>query len=148
MSNPELVKLIAERLPSGLLHPGDPTNNQPAKLLPLPGLRSSGLPPELAEEFAKAAGFPVSDVPKLIAEALIHLIETDGQCTIVLNRQLAEQQAQTTTPEQANPSMPTIQVYCQCNPRDILIKIAANRHRIAISSQSMKQRIEQVCSCR
>lgn len=81
--NKAAVDLIASRLPTGLPHPGDPTQNTPPKLLPLPGLKSSGIPPEMAEHFAAQAGFPTADAPKLIAEAILNLLETDGGFTII-----------------------------------------------------------------
>ncbi|EUA18456.1 putative gp80 [Mycobacterium xenopi 3993] len=78
MPNAAVAGLIAQRLPEGLLHPGDPNANQPAKLIPLPGLRSTGIPPEMAKQFAAQAGLPSHDVPKLIGEAIVYLLETEG----------------------------------------------------------------------
>lgn len=87
MANPRAVTFLAERLPHGLQHPGDETHKP--FVIPLP-IGSSGIPPELADHFAAAAGMPSSDVPKLVGEALVSMLETDGEFTILDNTELAE----------------------------------------------------------
>lgn len=89
MSNQRIATLIAERIPHGLQHPGDPTADQPPFAIPLPGLRATGIPPELAARFAADAGLPSTDTPRLIGEALVHMIEADGDSTIIANAELA-----------------------------------------------------------
>lgn len=79
---------LAARLPAGLIHPGN--TNQPAQALPLPGLSSTGIPPDMAAHFADEAGLPGTDAPRLIAEAIVHLITTDLDCTIIANTDLAD----------------------------------------------------------
>lgn len=85
------MRLLAERLAAGLIHPGDPDNNRPPVALPLPGLSSTGIPPEMAEHFAAEAGLPHNDAPRLLAEAIVALLENDlaGGSTIIADAELA-----------------------------------------------------------
>lgn len=73
MPNPAAVQLIAQALPA-LTHPGD---GRPVTI-PLPMFRSSGIPADQAEQFAQDAGLPHADVTTLVAEAIVHLLETNG----------------------------------------------------------------------
>ena len=84
------VTLIAERLPHGIPHPGNPEANQKPFTVVLPGMRSTGIPNEQAELYAAAAGLPHTNTPKLLAEALVNLLQTDGDMTIIANSELAE----------------------------------------------------------
>lgn len=93
MPNPAIERLIADRLPFGLEHPGDPDNNRPPFTVALPGLRSTGVPTEMSTQFAEEAGLPSNDAPQLIAQAIVNLIETDGNSTIITNAELAELRA-------------------------------------------------------
>lgn len=81
---------LAARLPAGLIHPGNPATNTQPRALPLPGLSTTAIPPEMAAHFAEQAGLPSSDVPRLLAEAIEHLIAADLDSTIISNRELAQ----------------------------------------------------------
>lgn len=84
MPNPAAAAAIAQRLPQGLPHPGDPENNQPPFVIPLPGFRSAGMSPEQASEF-------IGQSAQLWAEAIVHLIEGDFEIlTKAEARQLRE----------------------------------------------------------
>jgi hypothetical protein len=99
--NKAAVDLIAARLATGLIHPGDPDTGRPPTPILLPGLSTTGIPPEMAEDFAQIAGLPTNDAPKLLAEAIVALIETElaGGSTIVTDADLAAlQQAAATAP--------------------------------------------------
>lgn len=106
--NEPITALIAEALPN-LTHPG--TGSGPI-LLPIPALRSTAnLPPEVAEEFAAEAGLPSSDMPRLVAEAIVALIE--DQHEIVPRSQLD------TLRRSATPVEPLrqVDVHCHCGAR-------------------------------
>jgi hypothetical protein len=107
-----IAALLAARLPAGLIHPGNPDANQPAQAIPMPGLSRTGIPPEMARQFASDAGLPSSDVTKLLAEAIVHLIETEGASTIIANTELdALRQAAAAAPEGTR----AISVHCHCD---------------------------------
>jgi len=90
MPNPEMVSVIAKGLKDGLPHPGDRENHQTAQLIQIPGMNTVGVPREVLDQMAKAAGLPSSDMPTLVAEALVNLIETDGDSEIVRKSELKE----------------------------------------------------------
>lgn len=89
MSDTTTVDLIARSLPE-LTHPGD--GKAGPIVLPLPMFRTAALPPEMAQQFAKDAGLPSPDIAKLVAEAIVHLIESDNK-TIVDNAELTQLRA-------------------------------------------------------
>jgi hypothetical protein len=74
--------LIADRLVNGLYHPGNPEEEQQPATLRLPFFRGVGAPPEMVRQ--------VDETVKLMAEAIVYLIENDGQCDIVPRNQLQE----------------------------------------------------------
>lgn len=78
-----IVDVITEGFRTGLPHPGDPDKGQPPRLLILPGMNFHGIPAELMQKFAEDAGLPSPDLPRLLAVALVNLIETTGNCEIV-----------------------------------------------------------------
>lgn len=87
------IDLLTQRLPGGLIHPGDPSKGQPAQALPLPGLAATGIPPEMAEHFAAESGMPGTDTARLLAEAIVHTITESGM-TILSNDDIAALEAQ------------------------------------------------------
>jgi len=72
MSNTAVAQMLAVKLAEGLVHPGD--DNTPATVLQLPGFRTVGMPPQLAEQ--------VTDYAKLISEAIVATIEDDGSAIV------------------------------------------------------------------
>lgn len=112
--NQAAVELLAARLASGLVHPGDPERDQPPVAMPLPGLSSTGIPPEMAEHFATEAGLPHNDAPRLLAEAIVALLETElaGGSTIVADTDLA---ALRTEAAAAPEGRRVIAVHCNCD---------------------------------
>lgn len=145
MSNVAVVALVAERLPAGLLHPGDPEANQPAKLIPLPGLNNLGISPQQAAQFADEAGLPTNDAPQLIAEAIVHLIETDGQSEIVPRTELDQLRARAATLDDVNPAAPTVAVHCRCEKW--LFDVTLGRARVIVDGAALRKRIDDVCGC-
>ena len=107
-TNTTIVDLIAAKLPE-LTHPGDGSG---AIALPVAQFRTAGMPPGMAEQFAKDAGYPSADITRLVAEAIVHLIETDGHATIVDNTQLADMRAATAAAEPRRNRH--VKVRCHC----------------------------------
>lgn len=70
-----ISELIADKLANGLYHPGDMENGQAPMTLRLPMFRTVGMAPEVNQQ--------VEMTVKLIAESIVHLIETEGECEIV-----------------------------------------------------------------
>lgn len=108
MPNTAIAELIAAKLPE-LTHPG---HGQGAIALPVASFRTAGIPPEMAEQFARDAGYPSANIPLLVAEALVHLIETDGDSEIVRRSELATMRAATAAAEPARNRQ--ITVHCHC----------------------------------
>lgn len=79
MTNAALAQRLAGKLSEGLVHPGD--DRSPATVLVLPGFRTTGMPAPMAEQ--------INDHAKLISEAIIATIESDGSA-IVPAGELAE----------------------------------------------------------
>ena len=137
-----VVDLIAERLPTGLVHPGD--ENTPAKVLALPGFANRGIPPEMAKQFADEAGLPPNDAPKVWAEAIVHLIESDGGCVIVPRSEWDDVKARSVVPQEGSP---VVAVHCGCNRKDPILTVAAGRAKVTTSGAALKKTLDEVCSC-
>lgn len=109
------VTFLAERFASGLVHPG--TDTQKPFAIPLPGLRTAGIPEEMAAEFAADANLPTTDTPKLIGEAVVHTMETDGGFRIVDTAELEELQRQAAdAPDGAR----IVTLKCTCHNKPVL----------------------------
>lgn len=108
MPNAAIARLIADKLPE-LTHPGDGTG---PIALPVSTFRTTGMPPEMAEQFARDAGYPATDITLLVAEALVHLIETDGNAEIIGRAELANMRAATAAAEPQRHRQ--VQVFCHC----------------------------------
>ena len=143
MSNRPVIELLSSRLAKGLIHPGD----QKQKLITLPGLSSTGIPPEMAKHFAEQAGFPTSDAPQLIAEAIIHLLETDCQLELVPKTEMAQLRAEAATLDDINPTAPTVAVHCTCNRKEPLLTLAMGRPMVTVKGKALRQRLDEVCTC-
>lgn len=88
MANEAIAELIASRLPT-LVHPGD-EKTKPFSI-PLPMFATAAaLPPEMAEQFAAEADLPSPDIAKLTAEAIVGLIEGEGESVIIPKTELAQ----------------------------------------------------------
>lgn len=97
-----IIDVIAEGFRTGLPHPGDPLADQKPQTIVMPGMNLRGIPPEVLDRFAKDAGLPSSDLPKLLAEAVVNLIQTTGNSEIVPKPAKAE----TIIPERTWESIP------------------------------------------
>jgi hypothetical protein len=76
MPNPEIAALIGKRFATGLPHPGDPQNHMQASVIKLPGFNTAGMAPDQAEKFVGKLG-------QLLGEAIVNLIESEGNCDLV-----------------------------------------------------------------
>jgi hypothetical protein len=135
MTNTAAVRLLTERLASGLVHPGDPDNHQPAVALPLPGLSSTGIPPELAAQFAEEAGLPHSDAPKLLAEAIVALLETEN--TIIATVELSQIRAAAAAAPEGNR---VVAVHCHCDntlANPLLELTVTNSDRVTVNGGAL-----------
>lgn len=108
MPNQRIAELISVKLPE-LTHPGDGNG---AILLPVSTFRTAGLPPDQADQFARDAGYPSADIPKLVGEALVHLIETDGDSEIISKAELNQLRAAAAIAEPQRHRQ--VQVHCYC----------------------------------
>lgn len=108
MPNAAIAALIAEKLPD-LTHPGDGSG---AISLPVSTFRTAGIPPEMAEQFARDAGYPSANIPLLIAEALVHLIETQGDSEIIRRSELTDMRKAAATAEPQRHRQ--VHVHCHC----------------------------------
>lgn len=79
MTDP-VIQLLADRFTSGIAHPDGKGGKSTLLYLPI---RNTGLPSEMAEEFARAAGWPHADAPLALAEAVAHTLRTEGHYAIV-----------------------------------------------------------------
>lgn len=146
MLNERIATLLAERLPGGLWHPGDPSIDQPPKMIPLPGLASSGIPPEMAEHFAQEAGLPSANVPKLVAEAIVNTIETDGQTEMIPRAELEQLRSDAATFEASPPAGQMVTVVCT-GCRAPLLELSLGRPKVLTGGAALRRRIDEVCKC-
>lgn len=77
-----ISELIAKKLAEGLYHPGDMQNGQAPTTIRLPMFRTVGMAPQVCQQVNQSTLF--------IAEAIVHLIETEGQCDIVPRAELEQ----------------------------------------------------------
>jgi len=81
MSNERIAQLISDRLVTGLTHPGDPETGAKPTQIALP-FQTTGQPEEMVNL--------IVGTTKLLGEALVHLIETEGGVELV-DREEAKQ---------------------------------------------------------
>lgn len=131
MPDPRMADLITTHLASGLLHPGNPENDKPPWTIMLPFRSSPGMPKEMVEQLNVTA--------KAIGEAIIHLIETEGQSVIVSRDELARLRY---TQDQAvgTAAAGVLPVHCRCdrNYSDPLMYLTVdNTERVVINGRQL-----------
>jgi hypothetical protein len=146
VSNAAAVALIAERLPNGLVHPGD-GDTQPAKPIPMPWLGNLGLPAGQSEQFAREAGMPANDAPKVLAEAIVHLLESDGGFDIVPRTEIAQLRGEAATLDDLNPSAPVVAIHCRCNAQEPVLSLSVGRAKVTLDGAALRTRLDEVCGC-
>lgn len=70
-----IAELISNRLANGLQHPGYPNTEQGPVLIRLPLFRTAGMPDEVLQQ--------VNETVKMIGEAIVHVIDTEGHAAII-----------------------------------------------------------------
>jgi len=76
VANEHVIRALAEGFRNGLPHPGNRDKHQSPQIIHMPGMNFHGLPKEVLDRMAAEAGLPTTDLPTLIAEAVVNLIET------------------------------------------------------------------------
>jgi hypothetical protein len=97
----------------GLTHPGNPEQKQPPTTIPLP-FRTTGMPPQLAQQ--------VQTTTRLLAEAIVHLLETEGHLTLIPTTELDQLRETAAEPYTG----PTVAIYCPHGQP--VLEIAARPH--------------------
>lgn len=109
MPNPEIEQMIAEALRNGIMHPGDPDNNIEPRPIVLPFKARPGMPKEMTDL--------LGETTKLLSEAIVHLIETEGNAELVDRTELRELRFAGSDGSLDR----TIPVYCRCNQKVPLV---------------------------
>jgi hypothetical protein len=125
MPNKPIADLIAATLASGLIHPGDPEDSRGEMVINLPVFRTAGLPEQVAEQ--------VSVTTTLLAEAIVHLIETAGGSEIVDREELIRLRNLEARLDGEGTRM--IPVHCRCDggrADPLLVLTVSDRPTIAI----------------
>lgn len=129
MPNQKMAELLATKLREGITHPGDPATEMPARVITLPVFRTVGLPKEVAEQ--------VDLTVKLLAEAIVHTIEVDGEGEIAPRAELANIRANA---ENAASEVRMMAVHCRCDGKrqDPLLMLAVtNEAQITVDGKQV-----------
>lgn len=114
MSNAKIADLIASKLRDGVVHPGDPAKDVQPRTIALPFGMRAGQPQEMLDL--------MDATTTLLAEAIVHIIETDGDTALVPNDELAAMQA--AVPDKGA----TIPVFCRCDPKGAPLALLPMTH--------------------
>jgi hypothetical protein len=85
MPSPKIADLIASKLRDGIVHPGDPAKNVQPRTIALPFGMRAGQPQEMLDL--------MDATTTMLAEAIVHIIETDGDTALVPRDELEVLQA-------------------------------------------------------
>lgn len=88
----DLAERLAPHLTGMMTHPGD-ENTKPFALAPLAAFQTATLPPGQAQQEAELAGLPHPNFALIWLEAVLHLVQTEGNVTLVDNAELADLRA-------------------------------------------------------
>ncbi|MEE3066591.1 MAG: hypothetical protein VYA67_22060 [Actinomycetota bacterium] len=148
MTSPKqrVIDTITQRLQTGLTHPGDA--QKPETTFMLPGLKSTGIPQEMADYFANEAGMPSSDAPKITAESIVHLITGELGIELVDRAELDQLRAQVNEPTESLGRAPQTNIHCRCNLKQPILEVVTNRAIITINGPTLRDRLDKVCKCR
>lgn len=102
MPNKHIAELISKHLAEGIVHPGNPEADQAPMPILLPAFRTAGMPKEHTEL--------VQTTVKILGEAIVHLIETEGESVIVPRDELAQLR---TAVDGVDPHARSVAVYCR-----------------------------------
>lgn len=130
MPNKPIADLIAAALPSGLVHPGDPEGGRGEMVINLPAFRTTGLPEQVAEQ--------VSVTTTLLAEAIVHLIETTGDSEIVDREELVR--LRNLEARVGGEGTRMVPVHCRCDGArsdPLLVLTVSDRPTIAVDGKQL-----------
>lgn len=129
MTNQRIADMITQKLLSnGLVHPGDPVAGRPPMPIVLPVFGRAGMSKEMADLSNAMA--------KLLGEAIVHAIETDGASVIVDRQEAIDLQAVADT----SPGSKVVPVHCRCdrNRTDPLMHITVDgKPRIMVDGKQL-----------
>jgi hypothetical protein len=114
MSNPHIADLIASKLRDGIVHPGDPAKGVKPRTIALPFGMRAGQPQEMLDL--------MDATTTMLAEAVVHLIETDGDTALVPRDELEVLQA--AAPDKGA----TVAVHCRCDPKGTPLALLTVTH--------------------
>lgn len=129
MPNQRIADLIAAKLRDGVTHPGDMAAGVVGRVVQLPVFRTAGLPKEVAEQ--------VDATVKVLAEAIVHTIEVDGDSEIVPRTEVSGLR---TSVENAAAGLRPVTVHCRCdgNRRDpLIVLMMTNDSQIIVDGKQL-----------
>jgi len=136
MSDASVIQLLADRFTSGIAHPGE--DGKPA-LLNLP--RFNAIPDEMAEQFAQHAHLPHADMPRLLAEAVVHTLKTEGHYAIISQAELDELRAKA---EGAPEATRIIEVYESAAARQptFTLRVEPHTDRVVVPLSALREALK------
>ena len=137
--NRRAADLIANRLANGLVVPASEDGKTLAKAVTVPGLSNLGMTPEQVVEFTDEAGLD-NDATQLIGDAIVALLENEGNFTLIDRDELEALRAAVATPAEASPAAPNVEVLCQ-HTRKKLLEIPVARKQAMLDCDLLQARI-------
>ena len=133
-TNKKVSDLIAARLVSGLQHPGGP-DRQPM-LIALPVFRTAGMPSEMVDQ--------VNTTAVLIAEAIVHLIETESGYRLVPAEKVEVMEFEEKR-NNKDPLADVVPVHCRCDRThtDPLMFVTVNGPRVVVDGKQLIKGLQQ-----
>lgn len=127
MPNEAVAGLIARKLSEGsLVHPGTPALNRPPFVVALPLFRNTPMPKE-HQDLQNATA-------KILAEAIIAAIETDGDASIIDNTELQRLRLADAGPPTEALKLP---VLCRCGRQLMLLSVGNDRKAVIDGRQTL-----------
>lgn len=129
MANKKIAELISKGLREGMTHPG--RNGGESRPL-VPGwFRTAGMPKEMAQL--------VNETADLLGEAIVALIETEGESEIVQRGSSAELRAELAVAESTAPQR-VVTLHCHCDTAGtdpLAVLTVTNKPRVVIDGKQL-----------
>lgn len=125
MPNKKIADLISNRLRGGLVHPG--RDGGPPMPIALPLFRTAGMPPEMGEL--------VNETANLLGEAIVALIEDEGESEIIGKQAAVEFRIA----DEAAPRRQVL-VHCRCDKKHsdpLLVLTVTNSPSVVIDGKQL-----------
>lgn len=111
----ELAERLSPLLYGAITHPGD-ANTKPFPVMsPLAGMQAATMPPGMAEDMAEKAGLPSTNFALIWLESVLHMVQTEGDVTLVSNAELADLRAAAATNEGKRNQQKDL--HCRCGTK-------------------------------